>query len=175
MSKELSARLTADKVSHQKFKTWKTIKIGGLKTADNFRKTSKKDNFFIRYYANSMLDKVYFNTEEKEVELVVVSVAELGFKSGAKREDIYKRASELGLDLCPAEVGPELRLQYGNQQIGEYFVIAMEPIAVSDGFLSVFSVHRDRAGRRWLDDCFGGPGHFWYDNRHFVFLRRKSS
>ena len=69
-------------------------------------------------------------------DLVVVSVTELGFTGeGAAIADIYARARQLGLELCSAEVGPQLRLQYLDQPVGEFLRIAMEPIATYGGDL----------------------------------------
>src|SRR5262249_36277463 len=47
-----------------------------------------------------------------QAHLVVLSVAELGFGDGAPLADVHARARHLGLELCAAEVGPQLRLQY---------------------------------------------------------------
>lgn len=157
------------------WKTWKTIQLGtGLQTADDFRKEVVKAVMKIGDWANDILGKPAFTATESvtEVELVVASVVELGFKDGATRKDIYVRAQELGLDLCPPEVGPQLRLQYTDQPKGEWLVIAMEPIAVSDGDLSLFVVgHDDDA--RWLKAYYGYPDYFWGGDGRFVFLRRK--
>jgi hypothetical protein len=157
------------------WKTWKTIQLGtGLQTADDFRKAVKSAGMKIGDWANDILGKPAFTatTSETEVELVVASVAELGFKDGATRKDIYVRAQELGLDLCPPEVGPQLRLQYTDQPKGEWLVIAMEPIADSDGFLNLFNVvHVDDV--RWLNASYGSPFSFWFGHSRFVFLRRK--
>ena len=112
------------------FKTWKTIKLGtGLKTADDFRKALKKADCNISDWANDIIGKSAFSVspEEVDAELVVVSVAELGFKNGATCADIYKRAEELGLALCPNEVGPQLRLQYKDQPNGGGFASEWNP------------------------------------------------
>lgn len=159
------------------WKTWKTIQLGtGLQTADDFRKEVVKAGMKIGDWANDILGKPAFTATtsetETEVELVVASVAELGFKDGATRKDIYVRAQELGLDLCPPEVGPQLRLQYTDQPKGEWLVIAMEPITDSDGRLSLFGVVRD-GDERFLDAFYGYPGLFWRGYYRFVVLRRK--
>ncbi len=158
------------------FKTWKTIKLGtGLKTADDFRKALKKADCNISDWANDIIGKSAFSVspEEVDAELVVVSVAELGFKNGATCADIYKRAEELGLALCPNEVGPQLRLQYKDQPNGEWLLIGMEPITDSDGGLSVFSVARHVGGARWLYSHYGSPDGVWHAGGRWVFLRRK--
>jgi hypothetical protein len=156
------------------FPLWKTVKLGtGLKTADDFRRAFKKNNINIGGWGNDILGQSTFTTSDKETELnlVNVSVAELGFKNGATRKDIYYRAKELGLELCPAEVGPQLRLQYKDQPNGEWLLIGMEPISGSDGFLDVFDVGRD-GGDLWLDGSGGRADGFWDGCGRWVFVRK---
>ena len=171
----LSGELVVKPVDRN-WSTWKTIRLGtnGLKTADDFRKFLKDNGFSIGDYANDILGKPTFTAaaEEIELDLVVASVAELGFKNGATREQIYARAKELGLDLCPAEVGPQLRLQYKDQPNGEWLIVAMEPIAGSVGGLELFGVERYDSDL-WLDGCYGGPDYVWDSDDRFVFSRRK--
>ena len=171
----LSGELVVKPVDRN-WSTWKTIRLGtnGLKTADDFRKFLKDNGFSIGDYANDILGKPTFTAaaEEIELDLVVASVAELGFKNGATREQIYARAKELGLDLCPAEVGPQLRLQYKDQPNGEWLIVAMEPIADSVGGLKLFCVARSDSGL-WLFSYCGEPGLVWYSVPRFVFSRRK--
>ena len=163
------------KVAEKVFAPWMTIKLGtGLKDADAIRKAIADEGGRISDWANDILGQPAFTvaTEETEVELVVVSVAELGFKDGAKYSDICERAKQLGLALCPPEVGPQLRLQYKDQPKGEWLRIAMEPITVSGGNLEVFLVEHDDDGL-WLYSDDGLPGSFWYGFSRFVFVGRK--
>lgn len=158
------------------FSIWKTIKLGtGLKTADDFRKVHKADGHRIGNWGNDILGKPAFKTagKETEIDLVVVSNADLGFKEGALLKDTYKRALELGLVLCLNEVGPQLRLQYTDQPMGEWLLIAMEPIEVSGGGLNVFHVERDDGGS-WLRGSSGRPDDRRRAGSRFVFaLPRK--
>ncbi|MBI2099358.1 hypothetical protein HYT45_03025 [Candidatus Uhrbacteria bacterium] len=157
------------------FPIWKTLRLGtGLKTAADFRGALQDSGHRIGEWASDILGKCSFKASliEMEVDLVVTTVAELGFKNGATRENIYKRALEFGLKLCPPEVGPQLRLQYTDQPWGEWLLIGMEPIAASGGYLRVFSVVRDDGGL-WLDSYFGYPGSVWYGSDRWVFVRGK--
>ena len=108
-----------------------------------------------------------------EFDLVVVSVAELGFKDGAIYKDICERAVEYGLELCPAEVGFQLRLAYDNQPKDEWLLIAMEAVRDSDGYLRIFSVGEVRGGL-WLDGGYGYSDGFWDGLSRFVFVRPRS-
>jgi len=166
--------LSGELVIKCKFDVWKTIKLGtGPKNAGDFRKIIKDNGFSISDYGNDILGQPAFTvaTEETELDLVVVSVAELGFKVGATRELIYVRAKEFGLDLCPAEVGPQLRLQYKDQPNGEWFIVAMEPIISSVGDLRLFDVEQVGSGL-WLESCSGSPVCFWNFGTRFVFSRK---
>jgi len=71
-----------------------------------------------------------------DVDLVALSLVDMGFEGERVAiADVYARARQLGLELCPAEVGPQLRLQYLEQPLGEFLRIAMEPIATYEGEL----------------------------------------
>jgi hypothetical protein len=160
------------------FPTWRTLKLGtGLKTAGDFRVALKIAGFDISERAGVILSKPAFifpvSGEETEVELVIVSVAELGFECDATRKCIYDRAEKLDLCLCPAEVGPQLCLQYKDQPKNEMLLIAMEPIYDSAGRLCIFDVERSVGGKRLLSDNRGQPGIVWNANHLWVFVRRK--
>lgn len=154
-------------------KVWKTIKLGtGLKTADDFRKFLEENGFRLSDLANEILGKAAFTvtTEETEVDLVKVTVAELGFKKGAGRNQVYERAKEFGLKLCPPEVGPQLRLQYQDQPNGEWVSIGMKPITDSVGDPFVFRVGYPSGGF-WLGGDWGDTGRFWNPSDRWVFVR----
>ncbi len=157
-------------------KLWKTIKIGtGLKGADLYETLNENKKFFVIKRAKDILEDSAFTvaSKESEVDLVIVTVAELGFLQNATSYKIYKRAKQsLGLELCPAEVGPQLRLQYENQPIGESILVAMEPIADSHGYLRVFEVENpsDFIGLR-LDCQYGFTDILWGPAVLWVFVR----
>ena len=154
-----------------RFNVWKTIKLGtGLKTAEEFRRVLRDGEFRLSDWASDILGKPAFKAadEETEVDLVKVTVAELGFKKGARRNQIYERARDLGLELCPPEVGPQLRLQYQDQPNGEWILVAMEPIVDSDGGPELFSVGRSDS-ELWLSSYWSSPGDFWYADGRWVF------
>ena len=164
---------TVIQVAKDKFTTWKTIKLGtGLKTADDFRRALEDVGVNISDWANDILGKPAFTvaSEETEVDLVKVTVAELGFKKGARHDQIYERVKKLGLELCPAEVGPQLRLQYQDQPNGERILVAMEPIIASDGYPLVFNVGRGESGL-WLYGRWGHSVRFRYPDDQWVFCR----
>ncbi len=82
-------------------------------------------------------------------------------------------AEELGLELCPPQVGPELRLSYKDQTYGEYLRIAMKQITDSYGYPDVFSLGRSGGGL-WLDNCWAFPDYEWRPDDGFVFRLRKN-
>ena len=157
---------------------WKTIKLGtsGLRTADDFRQAIKTNGCFIGPCANSIIEKPQFSPTPKEAELdlVMISVAELGFGDGATCVQIYMRAKELGLQLCPSDVAPQLRLQYTNQPNGEWLVIGTEPVNNGKS-IGLFYVGRDSKGLFWLGGCYGSPGFVWDSSYTWIFVRPPDS
>jgi hypothetical protein len=163
------------------FTTWKTIKLGTGLSSGSYFYSAIMGAARIGHWADHLLHKpAFWVTVAKsvtEVELVIASVAELGLGGRAPLLDIYSRADELGLDLCPAEVGPQLRLQYRDQSKNERLVIAMEPITDSNGNLGLFVILRNLVFEDddvlCLDANHGHPDSIWYGGDRFVFLRRK--
>jgi hypothetical protein len=163
------------KIVAPNFTTSRTLKLGtGIRDAHGFRAALKDAEFYIGDLASDLLNKPAFTVspEAKEVELVIVSAADLGFKKTATRKDIYARATELGLVLCPAEVGPQLRLQYPDQAKGEWLFIGMEPIELSPHDFRIFEVERRNNDEQWLGSENGDPAHVWKAADRWVFLRR---
>lgn len=151
----------------------KEITIGG-KTAKELAKEIKKKGYKIDgFTVKELLGNKDFKPQKKveKLDLVILSVKELGFPDGATTREIYEKAQELGLKLVPAEVGPQLRLQYEDQPMGEYLLVGSEPLAASSGFLIVFNVLRNDRGR-WLGTLDGNPGGRWLSNGRWVFASK---
>ena len=130
---------------------WKTITVGGSLGVNAIREAMETAPCRIQIGddADEILGRPAFPFIKKPVELalVVLSVFELGFGDQASRKtvqvslhEIYARAAALGFDLCPAEVGPALRLNYLDQPLGEFLHIAMKPVARYTGELVGFTV-----------------------------------
>jgi len=156
----------------EKPEIFKIIEIGTHKDVKSLRKALEESGARIGNWGGDILNKTKLSKSKQSLDLVVLSVKELGFPQGAELKDIYEAAGNQGLDLCPAEVGPQLRLQYLDQPSGEWLIIAMEPISDSDGDLSLFFVGLSDDGR-WLGACCGSPDYHWGAGYRFVFVRRK--
>ncbi|MDE3244272.1 MAG: hypothetical protein KGO52_16325 [Nitrospirota bacterium] len=122
---------------------------------------------------------------------VRLRVADLGFADGALTREIIGserdrdlfghlapftggRSNQLGLELCSPEVGPEFRLQYDNQPLGERVYIAMKPITASDGEPRIFVVEHNSNGLS-LDATRARPDDEWSPEAIFLFCRREKT
>lgn len=143
----------------------------GSQTGPELEKELEAKNFYVSDWAKDLLrskDFVVSKTKEA-VELVRLTVKDLGFPNGATTQEIYDKAEKLGLELCPAEVGPHLRLQYSGK---EWILIAMKQITARDGHPRVFRLS-PRGGRLRLDTSYAGPSVRWNAYHRFVFRIRK--
>jgi hypothetical protein len=127
----------------------KWITLGSYQDIDGLRDALDRGHMKIGTAANAILGSPGFtlNTTETEVNLVIASVADLGFgDEGTSLAAIYSRARALGLELCPAEVGPQLRLRYLSQPVGESLRVAMRPIVTDEGIAAGFTVANGGTG-----------------------------
>ncbi len=138
-------------------------------------------------YAKSMMNHKLFTTlaEPEMITLIDLCPADLGFTENptttelfdVKRLTAWSEANLDGhvLDLCPAETGPHLAIQYKDQPKGEVLWIAMERIPDSVGHPYVFAVERNDDGRLWLYDGWTSPDGRWGLDYRVVFRLRKVS
>ncbi|OSJ09383.1 hypothetical protein BST63_35445 [Bradyrhizobium canariense] len=128
---------------------WKTIAVGTFRDLAALRSAMGALGCGVGSSAEEIIGRPGFSLSARkaEVELVVVSPAELGFEGEtATLQNIYARAQSLGLRLAPAEVAPQLRLQYPDQPIGEFLIMAMEPIRTWAGEPVILTVANGGAG-----------------------------
>jgi hypothetical protein len=141
-----------------RFQIWRTTTLGSYKGVDAYRDALDAANIKIGDAANEILGRPAFPyvTAKTKVELTVVSAAELGVESELPLADVYNRARQVGLVLCPPEVGPQLRLDYRDQPLGESLIIAMEPVKTYSGEPTILSLVNWGTGPALL----GGPSDF---------------
>jgi hypothetical protein len=145
MSEDMSANASTTAIT-----VWRTVEIGryGSDEIGRYRSGKKMRTAIERFDnivtggARCILAHMPFSRELKTLQLVVLSVDELGFPEVATTEQIFGAGPACGLECCPAEVGPMLREQYQDQPFGEKLHIAMDPIEES-GIPCVFLVDHD--------------------------------
>ena len=151
------------------------LEIGG-KSAEQLISEMEAAGINISDYAKSMLKNREFvpGKNPEEVTLIRLTVADLGFKSSATTDQIYERAQILGLELCPADTGPNYRLKYRNQPLNEGIYMGMKQITDSDGYPSVFKLWC-RGDGLWLNGAYWAvPDIECHPGNEFVFRLRKS-
>jgi hypothetical protein len=119
-----------------RFQIWRTATLGSYKGVDAYRDALDIAKIKIGDSADEILGRPAFPYARTKtgVELAVLSAADLGVESDqVSLAEVYRRARQAGLELCPAEVGPQLRLDYRNQPLGEALDVAMEPVATYGG------------------------------------------
>jgi hypothetical protein len=133
------------------------INLGIIKNLDDFLKTWNTEfNNPILGHMTKMLNKIQFNSKE-ELELIIGSVAELGFEKGATLRDICNRVKYLGFDFFVFKAGS-----------GDYLD--------AFGVLRYKDLYDGCPDNGWiLDSLDGNSDHFCDPDIRFVLRLRKRS
>nr|WP_167767833.1 hypothetical protein [Bradyrhizobium frederickii] len=129
--------------------TWKTITIGTFADPLKLRNELDSKGCSVGGQAAEVLARPTFtvSSQKTNVELVDLSPAQLGFTSdNVTLANVYARVQQLGFQLAAAEVGPQLRIQYFDQPIGEFLIIGMDPIKTWSGEPIILNVANGGAG-----------------------------
>ncbi|WNF38400.1 helicase [Bacillaceae bacterium IKA-2] len=162
----------------------RTIDVGGLTKLQLIKKL-QQHAILMNEYGERLLSDQKFTTSDTKYSLKTVELAvrELGFPDGATTPQIFKRASEFGLELCPLELGPYLRFVYLDQSEGntgnisqQYqapsgsITIASKIISEDDDFPKGFYLRRIN-GVLWLRGYIADHLHVWNPDDHFIFCQ----
>lgn len=173
-------RLLADEfvmmLNGAKIPVWKTIRLGpgtGLITPDCFRGAIRQAKCDIDRWADDILKNIIAGKKDIELDLCVLTTSELVGKQNRTIEEVFFGASRLGLERCPAEVGPQLRLQYLDQPRRERLIIGMDPIRISNDYFHVLSVeYYGSVPCLYSRFCaLDAPDILWDGDCHWVFVR----
>jgi len=148
---------------------WRRITLGADAGVDAYRDALDAAGIKVGVSADEILGRPAFPyaSRKLEVALAVVSVAELGLEAEASSlSEIC--AKRVGLELCPAEVGPRLRLDYRNQPLREALDVAMEPVATYSGDPTILALVNFGSGLALIGSD-GRPGAMVPRTRRFVF------
>ncbi|MEI7452444.1 MAG: hypothetical protein WCK37_04570 [Candidatus Falkowbacteria bacterium] len=161
-------------------------------TSEEYLDKLKKDGIKVSAFAEeAILPKMPQINDGRVVSLIQFSISQLGFSGDASLSEIYKKAVESGLILCPPQVGPEICLKYNNSPICEHFNylnIAMDPVPDGDGNLNntnngmtLFHINSRENNKLELNDMYSGSGmdYPWHngsanDSSKFVFCVSES-
>ena len=159
----------------------RTIEVGGL-TNSQLIQELKQHSILMNELGERLLSDDRFTTSKTKYSLNIVelTVRDLAFPDGASLPQIYKRAGELGLELCPLELGPHLRLQYLDQPEGNNLLqqhqapsgsitIASPIISEDDNFPKGFYL-RNIHGKLWLRGYTADHLHVWNPDDQFIFV-----
>lgn len=156
---------------------WKTISVAGY-WKNSRRRFHEVDFHHWMYEKFKMHHKVMnlfvynsvkSNCFKSNNDLVIVTLAELGFDKPAHMNEVCKKALKFGLALCTADIALQLRLQYPNQPEGEHLIMAMEPLSDGNNRKFILSVS-NRGGNFWIDVANGDNSLRLIDD-HVVFVK----
>ena len=124
------------------FKIWKTLTIDqyedsvailnnlasrGIKVGDWAKQSLKRSSSRFVHYP-------------KTLQLVTITVAELGHSNGVLTSDLYASALSKGLTLCEPHMAPYIRLAYLEQPAMESLYVAMNSITGDENFDSRYRI-----------------------------------
>jgi len=150
----------------------RTIEVGGLSKAELLHQF-QRHSISMNDYGKRLFEETSWVPSQTPYSLETVELAarQLGFPAGTVTAQLYERAGELGLSLCPLEAGPFLRLQYLDQPEGFWITIASQTLSDEPDFPNGFYLRRLEDGL-WIRGYTATPDHVWDADDHFVFCKR---
>lgn len=166
----------------------RTVEVGGLTKSQLIQKFQQESILMNESAERLFADDKFTASDTKcNLQTVELTVRDLGFPDGSTMGEIFTKAKELGLKLCPLELGPYLRLAYLDQPEGSLgnhlrrhqapfgsITIASEILTEDHDFPKGFYLRRID-GVLWLRGYRADNLHVWNPDDHFIFCQSKES
>lgn len=149
----------------------RTVEAGGLTKAELLQQF-QRHSISMNEYGKRLFEDAGWtpSVSPYSLETVELTVRQLGFPDGTTWPELFERASQLGLSVCPVETGPFLRLQYRDQPQGFWITIASQKLSADPDFPNGFYLRRLEDGL-WLRGYVASDDHVWDPDDHFVFCK----
>ena len=159
----------------------------GWQTKWQLMQKLQANSISINEFGEKLIRDNKFTTSESKYSLTIIelSVRNLGFPNGATMPQLFKQATDLGLELCPLELGPYIRLKYLDQPEGNIaasfqqnqapfgsITIASQRVTDDDDFPKGF-YPRKIDGVLWLRGYLADDLHVWNPDDRFIFSQQK--
>lgn len=166
----------------------RTVEVGGLTKSQLIQKLQQCSILMNEYGERLFADDKFTTSDIKySLKTVELSVGDLGFPEGATMAQIFKKARDLDLELCPLELGPYLRLgyldqpeDYSEKSLRQHqapsgsITIASEIPTEDEDFPKGFYLRRIN-GVLWLRGYRADHLHVWNPDDHFIFCQTKKT
>ena len=154
--------------------------VGGL-TRPELKSRLRSRGVLLNVHAETLLKEAIFDKRDARVVVVTErTVAELGLSDGATLPQIFAVAQDRGLQLCPADTGPYLRMVLTEQAASsnsvlssgkppaEALTVAAAPPSEDDDYPKGFYL-RVVDDQAWLRGYRCDDQHIWHPDDRFVF------
>ncbi|WP_145318535.1 helicase [Paenibacillus xylanexedens] len=164
------------------------VDVGGLTKPQLIQKLDQH-SILLNKYGEQLLydDRFIVSSTKQSLQTVELTVRQLGFSDGASTFQLFRRANDLGLECCPVELGPYLRMQYldqpeicstniseGNKAPSGSITIASAALTEDIDFPKGFYLRRIN-DKLWLRGYLADDLHIWSPHDRFIFCRAQLS
>lgn len=155
----------------ERLETFKEISIGGLSKQQLIQKLTSNGIQFNKY-AEILFDHPTFAPQNKieRVNLVRVKLSDFDLDNPSSYQELIKRASTIGLKLCPLYLAGFLRLNFLDQTDGPYLTIASAKPENDENYPNGFYI-RNHDKALWLRGYRADDFCEWPNENEFIFLR----
>ncbi|MEK7549919.1 MAG: hypothetical protein AAB519_02980 [Patescibacteria group bacterium] len=155
-------------------RSWKSAELGLIQEPSQFEPVLLRSGNRVNYWARHMFHHSEFviSPEGEVASFERVSVWDLGFVFTARIDQIFDRAwDKFSFEFCPGDASPILRQNYEDQPEGENFIVATQPLLLSNGKYVMPRISCFQ-GDRWLCGTLLDAHHEFPSDTQFIFRRR---
>ncbi len=144
-----------------------TIPIGGI-SINRLKQQLKDSKIDVNPGVVEMMERREFTVEpnKRNLNIVTLNMSDLGLRRYPTNDQVTEKVLDFGLELCPFEVGPHLRLLYKDQPYGEWLFVGSKTLRGPGGFPSVFKLTKYNHG---LYLGYARLEHGWGDDNRVIF------